>query len=140
MFGRFLIVCFFYVHSQDFYIFADGKNIGTMEAQKISKTGRMARTLVGMIEEVTDPELRSQISYYRNKDNKENVKLINENTTMEATEPKKKISKTMQWARAHVGIIEEVRDPELRALLCNYRDKENHNADVEEMQYETVDA
>ena len=116
----------------------------TEPKKRISKTGRMARTLVGMIEEVTDPELRSQLAYYRNKDNKENVKIINEdtsnNTIMESTEPKKKISKTMQWARAHVGIIEEVRDPELRALLCNYRDKENHNADVEEMQYETVDA
>lgn len=110
---------------------------GTMEAQKISKTGRMARTLVGMIEEVTDPELRSQLSYYRNKDNKENVKLINENTTMEATEPKKKISKAMQWARTHVGFIEEITDPELRSQLAYYRKRDNK---VQQAQDQPVEA
>lgn len=35
--------------------------------QRISKTGRWARAHKGFITEVTDPELRSQLCYYRNK-------------------------------------------------------------------------
>lgn len=51
---------------------------------------------------------------------------------MEATEPKKRISKTMQWARAHVGIIEEVTDPELRSQLCYYRKKNKKEQEQQE--------
>jgi hypothetical protein len=39
------------------------------------------------------------------------------------TAPKKRISKTMKWARAHKGFITEVTDPELRSQLCYYRNK-----------------
>ena len=39
------------------------------------------------------------------------------------TAPKKRISKTMKWARAHKGFISEVTDPELRSQLCYYRNK-----------------
>ena len=48
----------------------------------------------------------------------------------------------MRWARAHPGIIYEVTDPELRALLCNYRnkDKKTEEETVKEDDYETVDA
>ena len=109
----------------------------TEPKKRISKTMQWARAHVGIIEEVTDPELRSQLSYYRNKDNKENVKLINENTTMEATEPKKKISKAMQWARAHVGFIEEITDPELRSQLAYYRKRDNK---VQQAQDQPVEA
>lgn len=47
-------------------------------------------------------------------------------------EPKKRISRTMRWARAHKGFIEEVTDPELRSQLAYYRNKdkkqeEEHN-------------
>lgn len=101
----------------------------TEPKKRISKTMQWARAHVGIIEEVTDPELRSQLSYYRNKDNNENVKLINEDTTMEATttiseEPKKKISLTGMRARALVGLIEEVTDPELRSQLAYYRKRD----------------
>ena len=40
------------------------------------------------------------------------------------TAPKKRISRTMRWARAHKGLIYEVTDPELRSQLCFYRNKE----------------
>ena len=48
----------------------------------------------------------------------------------------------MRWALAHPGIIYEVTDPELRALLCNYRnkDKKNEKESVNEEDNETVDA
>lgn len=49
----------------------------------------------------------------------------------------------MKWARAHVGVIYEVTDPELRALLCNYRDKDKQKKEEEQVEveeYETVDA
>ena len=39
-------------------------------------------------------------------------------------EPKKRISRTMRWARAHKGFIEEVTDPELRSQLAYYRNKD----------------
>ena len=76
-----------------------------------------------------DSELRSQFHYNRNKDNKENVKLINEKTTMEVNttiseEQKKKISLTGMRARALVGLIEEVTDPELRSQLAYYRKRD----------------
>ncbi len=44
-------------------------------------------------------------------------------TTTTNTAPKKRISKTMKWARAHKGFITEVTDPELRSQLCYYRNK-----------------
>lgn len=39
-------------------------------------------------------------------------------------ETKKRISRTMRWARAHKGFIEEVTDPELRSQLAYYRNKD----------------
>ena len=39
------------------------------------------------------------------------------NETMTA-KPKKRISKTARWARAHKFMIYEVTDPELRSQLC----------------------
>ena len=41
---------------------------------------------------------------------------------------KKRISRTMEWARAHKGFIYEVTDPELRSQLANYRSKEKKKA------------
>ncbi len=48
----------------------------------------------------------------------------------------------MRWALAHPGIIYEVTDPELRALLCNYRnkDKNKEKETVKEEDNATVDA
>ena len=43
----------------------------TAPEKRISKTARWARAHKFMIYEVTDPELRSQLCYYRNKENKE---------------------------------------------------------------------
>ncbi len=65
-----------------------------------------------------------------------------EPTMTTAAEPKKRISKTMKWARDHVGVIYEVTDPEPRALLCNYRDKDKQHQEeqVEVEECETVDA
>ena len=40
------------------------------------------------------------------------------------TAPKRRISKTARWARAHKFMIYEVTDPELRSQLCYYRNKE----------------
>lgn len=40
----------------------------TEDGKRISKTARWARAHKGFIYEVTDPELRSQLCYYRNKD------------------------------------------------------------------------
>ena len=40
--------------------------------------------------------------------------------TLEPSAPEKRVSKTMAWARAHVGFI-EILDPELRAQLSYYR-------------------
>ncbi|MBR6179400.1 MAG: hypothetical protein IKQ70_16165 [Bacteroidales bacterium] len=42
--------------------------ISEEQKKKISLTGMRARALVGLIEEVTDPELRSQLAYYRKRD------------------------------------------------------------------------
>ena len=39
-------------------------------------------------------------------------------------EPKKRISRTGRWARAHKFMIYEVTDPELRSQLCYYRNKD----------------
>lgn len=44
-------------------------------------------------------------------------------TTSTAT-PKRRISKTARWARAHKFMIYEVTDPELRSQLCYYRNKD----------------
>ena len=65
-----------------------------------------------------------------------------ENTETATETPRKRISRTMRWALAHPGIIYEVTDPELRALLCNYRnkDKKNEEESVKEEDNETVDA
>jgi len=45
----------------------------TIEANKrrIARRKEWLRTHKGMIYEVTDPELRSQLSYYRNKERKQ---------------------------------------------------------------------
>ena len=43
--------------------------------------------------------------------------------TTTTTAPKKRISKTGRWARAHKFMIYEVTDPELRSQLCYYRNK-----------------
>lgn len=46
-----------------------------------------------------------------------------ESTTTTAA-PKKRISKTARWARAHKGFIYDVTDPELRSQLAYYRKRE----------------
>ena len=51
--------------------------------------------------------------------------------TTTTTAPKKRISKTMKWARAHKFMIYEVTDPELRSQLCYYRNKENKEQPTE---------
>ena len=53
--------------------------------------------------------------------------------TMTETAPKRRISRTARWARAHKFMIYEVTDPELRSQLCYYRNKKNQ----EELQEET---
>ena len=66
-----------------------------------------------------------------------------EMTDTMTVEPKKRLSRTAKWARSHVGVIYEVTDPELRALLCNYRDKDKQKKEEEQVEveeYETVDA
>ncbi len=65
-----------------------------------------------------------------------------ENTETTTGTTKKRISRTMRWALAHPGIIYEVTDPELRALLCNYRnkDKNKEKETVKEEDNATVDA
>ena len=47
---------------------------------------------------------------------------------MEATTatPKRRISRTMRFARANKGLIYEVTDPVLRSQLCYYRNKEKN--------------
>lgn len=40
--------------------------------------------------------------------------------------PKRRISKTMRWARAHKFMIYEVTDPELRSQLCYYRNNDSN--------------
>lgn len=45
----------------------------TEPVKKISRRGMWLRAHKHFIEEVTDPELRSQLAYYRNKDKKEVV-------------------------------------------------------------------
>ena len=52
---------------------------------------------------------------------------------MTETAPKRRISRTARWARAHKFMIYEVTDPELRSQLCYYRNKKNQ----EELQEET---
>ncbi|MBQ3877079.1 MAG: hypothetical protein II792_02245 [Prevotella sp.] len=47
-----------------------------------------------------------------------------EATNMTKPAPKKRISRTMRWARAHKGFITEVTDAELRSQLAFYRKKE----------------
>ncbi|MBR2773333.1 MAG: hypothetical protein IKD78_15225 [Bacteroidales bacterium] len=51
--------------------------------KRISWTMRMARAHKFMIYEVTDPELRSQLCYYRNKDKREQGQTQNEDTQNE---------------------------------------------------------
>lgn len=41
-----------------------------------------------------------------------------------AAEPTQKLSRTARWAMAHPFMIYEVTDPELRSLLCYYRNKD----------------
>lgn len=50
------------------------------------------------------------------------------------TAPKKRISKTARWARAHKGFITEVTDPELRSQLCYYRNKDRQEQQTEAAQ------
>jgi hypothetical protein len=47
-----------------------------------------------------------------------------EASTTTTSAPKRRISKTARWARAHKFMIYEVTDPELRSQLCYYRNKE----------------
>ena len=54
--------------------------------------------------------------------------------TTTTTAPKKRISKTARWARAHKFMIYEVTDPELRSQLCYYRNKENKEQPTETAQ------
>ena len=54
--------------------------------------------------------------------------------TKTETAPKRRISRTARWARAHKFMIYEVTDPELRSQLCYYRNKKKQ----EELQEETV--
>ena len=49
------------------------------------------------------------------------MEAVAETTT---SEPKKRISRTGRWARAHKFMIYEVTDPELRSQLCYYRNKD----------------
>ncbi|MBQ1697910.1 MAG: hypothetical protein II075_08500 [Bacteroidales bacterium] len=42
--------------------------------------------------------------------------------TTESAAPKREISKMAMWARAHKGFI-EILDPELRAQLANFRNR-----------------
>ena len=44
-----------------------------------------------------------------------------ETTTRKTTSPKRKISRTMQWALSHKWVIEVV-DPELQAQCKSYKD------------------
>ncbi len=55
-------------------------------------------------------------------------------TTTTNTAPKKRISKTARWARAHKGFITEVTDPELRSQLCYYRNKDRQEQQTEAAQ------
>ena len=50
------------------------------------------------------------------------MRIIMATTTTAA--PKRRISKTARWARAHKFMIYEVTDPELRSQLCYYRNKD----------------
>jgi len=56
------------------------------------------------------------------------IKKQKDMATTTDTAPKRRISKTMRWARAHKGFIYEVTDPELRSQLANYRNKEKKDA------------
>ena len=125
--------------------------------KRISWTMKMAYAHPFMIYEVTDPELRSQLCYYRNKKNQEQEKseMANSNQiqdnmmeqieveTETAAPKRKRISWTMKMARAHRFMIYDVTDPELRSQMCCYRnkDKEQQEQEQEEVRrYEEVDA
>ena len=52
----------------------------------------------------------------------------NTTETVEPSAPEKRVSKAWAWAMAHIGIICEVTDPELRSQLANFRNKEKVEA------------
>ena len=54
-------------------------------------------------------------------------------------EPKKRISRTGRWARAHKFMIYEVTDPELRSQLCYYRNRKNEDVQQEVTDNQEVD-
>jgi broad specificity polyphosphatase/5'/3'-nucleotidase SurE len=74
------------------------------------------------------------------------MEMIDTETDVETAPKKKRISRTMQWARAHKFMIYEVTDPELRSQLCYYRNKEKREKEQQEqtqdqdMSYEETDA
>lgn len=55
-------------------------------------------------------------------------------------EPKQKISRTARWAMAHPFMIYEVTDPELRSLLCYYRNKDKKKQQEQTQNQETCNA
>ena len=71
--------------------------------ERISKAARFAKANKGLIYEVTDPELRSQLSYYRNQKN------IIKQTDME-NKLSKKISKAGEWMRDHTAPLLIIKD------------------------------
>lgn len=58
----------------------DIDNVKTESKKRISRTMRCALAHPFMIYEVTDPELRSQLSYYRNKDKENNQDQLLQNS------------------------------------------------------------
>ena len=55
-------------------------------------------------------------------------------------EPKQKISRTTRWAMAHPLMIYEVTDPELRSLLCYYRNKDKKKQQEQTQNQEACNA
>ena len=55
-------------------------------------------------------------------------------------EPKQKMSRTMRWAMAHPFMIYEVTDPELRSLLCYYRNKDKRKQQEQTQNQEACNA
>ena len=106
--------------TEEAYYDANGK--------RISRTWAWAKAHKGIICEVTDPELRSQMSNFRNNYKQEDKEMNTETkktevSTTETTETMNKPKKgRMAWAMAHQGFI-EVLDPELRSQMVNFRDE-----------------
>ena len=92
---------------------------------RISKTMAWALSHVGFVDEVTDPELRSQMVNFRDEYKEDEEMKTQVKTTEEAYYDAngKRISKAWAWAMAHKGIICEVTDPELRSQMANFRNK-----------------